>query len=284
MGDVPGPKSLIILSQGLMLEGSQGEVTTLATLAAESRVNINVLMFSPPIGSAAEARVSETPSQDRDLREAGLETLAWSLARHAVPRGCQSANVLRSAEKRDLRVLLLGVEPAEKDRDGKTASDPRAGWAQQRAGARTPSGEICGPYAEYLVPRRVDGPRAAVAVGEHGAADAPVHLHLPRRSRRQGEGHPGGRNRSRKHGEGARSRDRLCDVRSNRQGGAQRSGAEDLLGQYRPADSLRDCRRCRSRAPTGSVWRRSTWPARAAVWNAKWSRSAWRTTSWPLAI
>ncbi len=182
MGDVPGPKSLIILSHGLMVEGSQGEVTTLATLAEESRVNINVLMFSPPIGSAAQARASETPSQDRDLREAGLEALAGRSRGTLFRVAANPQGALERVRNEISAYYLLGVEPAERDRDGKTASDPRAGRAEQRAGARTASGEICGPYAEYLVARCIDGPRAAVAVGEYRTADAPVRLHVPRRS------------------------------------------------------------------------------------------------------
>ncbi len=44
--DVEGAKSMIILSQGLMIEGAQAEATALATLAAEARVNVNVMMFA----------------------------------------------------------------------------------------------------------------------------------------------------------------------------------------------------------------------------------------------
>src|SRR4051812_8178175 len=48
LADVEGNKSLIILSQGLMLEGAASEASALAKLAAEARVNVNVLMFDTP--------------------------------------------------------------------------------------------------------------------------------------------------------------------------------------------------------------------------------------------
>jgi VWFA-related protein len=117
--DVEGPKSVIILSQGLMLEGSQGESTALATLAAEARVTINVLMFAHAAGSASQARISETLSQDRDLREAGLETLA-SRSRGSLFRVVANPQYVFDRLRNEISAYyLLGVEPAERDRDGR---------------------------------------------------------------------------------------------------------------------------------------------------------------------
>jgi hypothetical protein len=117
--DVEGPKSMIILSQGLMLEGSQGESTALATLAAEARVTINVLMFAHAAGSASQARISETLSQDRDLREAGLETLA-SRSRGSLFRVVANPQYVFDRLRNEISAYyLLGVEPAERDRDGR---------------------------------------------------------------------------------------------------------------------------------------------------------------------
>jgi VWFA-related protein len=117
--EVEGPKSLIILSQGLMLEGAQGEATSLANLAAEARVNVNVLMFDTPIGTASQSRISETISQDRDLREAGLETLA-SRSRGSLFRVVANPQYVFERLRSEISAhYMLGVEPAERDRDGK---------------------------------------------------------------------------------------------------------------------------------------------------------------------
>src|SRR5581483_2918093 len=50
--EVEGPKQLVLLSQGLSLEGTMSEAGTLANLAAEARVNINVLLFDWNASSA----------------------------------------------------------------------------------------------------------------------------------------------------------------------------------------------------------------------------------------
>ena len=117
--DVEGAKSMIILSQGLMIEGSQAEATALATLAAEARVNVNVLMFNTLVGQASESRISETIAQDRDLREAGLETLA-ARSRGSLFRIVANPQYIFDRLRSEISShYMLGVEPAERDRDGK---------------------------------------------------------------------------------------------------------------------------------------------------------------------
>jgi VWFA-related protein len=117
--DVEGPKSMIIMSQGLMLDGSQAESSALATLASEARVSINVLMFAQAIGTASQARLSETLSQDRDLREAGLDTLA-ARSRGSLFRVVTNPEYVFERLKNELSAYyMLGVEPLERDRDGR---------------------------------------------------------------------------------------------------------------------------------------------------------------------
>ena len=117
--DVEGAKSMIVLSEGLMIEGAQGEASALATLAAEARVSINVLMFSQMPGNASQSRMSDTVSQDRDLREAGLETLA-SRSRGTLFRVVTSPQPIFERLRHEISAhYLLGVEPAERDRDGR---------------------------------------------------------------------------------------------------------------------------------------------------------------------
>src|SRR5215203_473503 len=117
--DVDGAKSMIVLSEGLMIEGAQGEASALASLAAEARVSINVLMFSQMPGNASQAQISETLSQDRDLREAGLESLA-SRSRGTLFRVVTNPQPTFERLRREISAhYLLGVEPAERDRDGR---------------------------------------------------------------------------------------------------------------------------------------------------------------------
>jgi VWFA-related protein len=119
LADVEGSKSLIVMSQGLMLEGAAADATVLAKLAAEARVNVNVLMFDTPRGLASTGRMSETNSEDRDLREHGLETLA-SRSRGSLFRIVASPlYVFQRLSSEISGHYMLGVEPTDKDRDGK---------------------------------------------------------------------------------------------------------------------------------------------------------------------
>ena len=95
--DVEGAKSMIILSQGLMLEGSQGEASALATLAAEARVSVNVLMFSQMRRATRRRRACRKRCRRiAILREAGLEDAGVAIARLALSRRDESSVHLRS--------------------------------------------------------------------------------------------------------------------------------------------------------------------------------------------
>jgi VWFA-related protein len=117
--DVEGAKSMIVLSQGLMLDGSAAEATFLANLAAEARVSVNVLMFAEAVGNASQARMSETLSQDRDLREAGLEGIA-ARSRGSLFRVAGNPQAILERLRNEISShYMLAVEPTERDRDGR---------------------------------------------------------------------------------------------------------------------------------------------------------------------
>jgi VWFA-related protein len=117
--EVEGSKSLILLSQGLNLEGTHSEAGSLAQLAAEGRTSVNVLLFDWSATDASERMVSATQGADRDLREAGLESFA-SRSRGSLFR--INTNPIYTFERitRELAGhYLLGVESPAADRDGK---------------------------------------------------------------------------------------------------------------------------------------------------------------------
>ena len=97
--DVEGPKSMIILSQGLMLEGSQAEASALATLAAEARVSINVLMFAQMTGQrVAGAHLGNAVAGSRSARGRSRDA-GVAIARLALSRRDEPAVHLRSPAK-----------------------------------------------------------------------------------------------------------------------------------------------------------------------------------------
>jgi VWFA-related protein len=119
LADVQGAKSLIVLSQGLMLEGAQAESSALAVLAAEARVSVNVLLFDTVRGAASAPRVASTNSQDRVLREYGLESFA-SRSRGSLFRVLANPQYIFDRIGSEISgYYMLGVEPVERDRDGK---------------------------------------------------------------------------------------------------------------------------------------------------------------------
>ncbi|HEV3215943.1 MAG TPA: VWA domain-containing protein [Vicinamibacterales bacterium] len=117
--EVEGSKSLILLSQGLNIEGTHSEAGSLAQLAAEARTSVNVLLFDTSPTDASERMVSATQGADRDLREAGLESLA-SRSRGALFRINTNPTYTFERITRELAGhYLLGVESPVADRDGK---------------------------------------------------------------------------------------------------------------------------------------------------------------------
>ena len=133
---------MIIMSQGLMLDGSHGRgvgARDARGRGARQRQRADVL---PGVGSASQSRMSETLSQDRDLREAGLETLA-ARSRGSLFRVVTNPEYVFERLRNELSgYYMLGVEPLERDRDGRSASDSRAGGPEERAGAVAAAGAV----------------------------------------------------------------------------------------------------------------------------------------------
>ena len=116
---VEGPKSLIMLSEGLVLDGSSGELDDIVRLAAIGRVSINVLLMDVPRFEVTQAQLPPSASEDRQLQVQGLENLA-GLSRGALFRviGTGEAIFDRLASETSA-YYLLGVEQTVRDRDGK---------------------------------------------------------------------------------------------------------------------------------------------------------------------
>ena len=160
--DVDGSKSLVLLSQGLILEESQSDAAMLAELAAEARVNVNVLLFDAAGTNAASRAMSETQTEDRGLRETGLTQVATRSrgALFHVISGPESSFARITAELSGH--YILGVEPLASDRDGKPHNIRVQVRPQGHVAPRAAAISISGALGERLVARRSDGPRAAL--------------------------------------------------------------------------------------------------------------------------
>jgi VWFA-related protein len=114
-----GPKSVILVTEGLIFEGLGTETDELATLAADSRASLDVLLLDVPQFDVAVGALPTTPREDRDLREGGIEQLAGAsrgqLYRINVAADFAFDRISRALDGH----YLLGVESKADDRNGR---------------------------------------------------------------------------------------------------------------------------------------------------------------------
>ena len=119
LGGVEGPKSVILMSEGLVFEGLGGETDELASAAADARATIDVLMLDVPRFDASQSQKPNTPREDRDLQITGLEMLAGA-ARGSLYRINTSADYAFDRISRAIDgFYLLGIESRPEDRNGR---------------------------------------------------------------------------------------------------------------------------------------------------------------------
>ena len=119
LGSLEGPKSVILISEGLIFDGLGGETDELAGIAADSRATLDVLLLDVPQFDASQSRRPTTPREDRNLQVTGLEQLAGA-ARGELYRINVSAEFAFDKISRSLDgYYLLGVESRPDDRNGR---------------------------------------------------------------------------------------------------------------------------------------------------------------------
>jgi VWFA-related protein len=78
LGQIEGPKTLVLLSEGLIAEPQLVDLTSLGAAAQAARVTIHVLQLETPILDASTDTISPTLYPDMQLRADGLARLAGS--------------------------------------------------------------------------------------------------------------------------------------------------------------------------------------------------------------
>ena len=119
LASIEGPKTLVLVSEGLVAEAQLFDLTPLGAAAQAARVTIYVLQLDVPLIEASDTRVSPSAQFDRQLRADGLARLAGS-ARGAL---FQLVGDDPYPFRRILRELsgyyLLAFEATDTDRDGR---------------------------------------------------------------------------------------------------------------------------------------------------------------------
>lgn len=119
LADLEGPKTLVLLSEGLIAEPQLVDMTDLAVLAQQARASIYVLQLDSPVTDAAATRLSPTLADDFRVRADGLARVAGAGGGALY----QLVGTDPSPFARLLRELagyyLLAFEVAPSDRDGR---------------------------------------------------------------------------------------------------------------------------------------------------------------------
>jgi VWFA-related protein len=114
-----GPKSVILISEGLVLEGLGGEVDEIAAIAADVRASLDVMLLDVPSVDVSIAQRPSTPREDREKQVTGLEQLS-GLARGGLHRVITSSDTAFTRIMRSIAGhYLIGVEARPADRDGR---------------------------------------------------------------------------------------------------------------------------------------------------------------------
>ena len=208
LAEIDGPKTLVLISEGLVAEAQLVDLTALGAAAQAARVTIYVLQLEVPVFEAAESRLSPTFSADTQVRADGLARLAaahaarsstWS-APIRIPSGASSPSSAATTSSPSRRPTPTGWTPA---------SDRRVDASAGRDGAR--ASQLQNPCRHGSVGRRRGPARTAAAqpAARHRAA-APaggVRDAGSRGRRAEGDGRHGDRHRRQP---GARSRSGSC--------------------------------------------------------------------------
>jgi VWFA-related protein len=119
LGTTSSPKTIVLLSEGVVLDKDSAELSWLAPLAARGQIVLYVLQLVAQQSEAETSRVSPTRGQDAALAEEGLGTLA-GLARGSVFRVASAADAAFSRLALELSgYYLVSFAPEGEDLDGK---------------------------------------------------------------------------------------------------------------------------------------------------------------------
>ncbi|HEX8029521.1 MAG TPA: VWA domain-containing protein [Vicinamibacterales bacterium] len=119
LANLEGPKSVVFISEGLIFEGLGSETDEIASIAADSRASLDVMLLDVPMFDVTQAVKPTTPREDRDLQVTGLEQLAGA-SRGELYRINTTADYAFDRISRALDgYYLLGVESRPEDRNGR---------------------------------------------------------------------------------------------------------------------------------------------------------------------
>jgi VWFA-related protein len=117
--DLPGPKTIVLISEGMIVDPRRVDLSQFAAQAAAARVTLYALQLEMPTFEAAQERISPTAARDLSVRHDGVSRVAGA-ARGTVFRQVGTDPKPFERLTRELSgYYLLAFEARDGDRDGK---------------------------------------------------------------------------------------------------------------------------------------------------------------------
>lgn len=117
--EIEGPKTLVLLSEGLVAEPQLIDLSSLGTLAQSARVTIHVVQLDTPLLDASTEKISPTLLTDMQLHTDGLSRLAGTARGGLFRLVGDDPYPFRRILKELSGHYLVAFEAAEADRDGR---------------------------------------------------------------------------------------------------------------------------------------------------------------------
>lgn len=116
---VKGPKTVVLISEGLTTERSVSDVSSIGRLAAQAQATLYAMRLSSAAFDASDGRAPVSTGADARLQVEGLETIA-GVAKGAVFNVAGSGDGVFARVAREISgYYLLAFEPQPGDRDGR---------------------------------------------------------------------------------------------------------------------------------------------------------------------
>jgi len=116
---IEGPKTLILMSEGLILD-TPSDLDAIIRAAAMARVTINVLLMDVPRDDITVGQLGPTVTEDRDMAVSGLADLAGGSRGSLYYVVGTGELIFDRLAGETLAYYMLGVEESPGDRDGKS--------------------------------------------------------------------------------------------------------------------------------------------------------------------
>ena len=265
---IEGPKTLILMSEGLILD-TPSDLDAIIRAAAMARVTINVLLMDVPRDDITVGQLGPTVTEDRDMAVSGLADLAGGSRGSLYYVVGTGELIFDRLAGETLAYYMLGVEESSGDRDGKPHRiDVEVG----RRNVTVRSRRAFVLSAATTTRKKAEETLLDALKSPFGVAEVPVRVTTFTQKDPASDkarivvaaeiGQPGG--------EPEEYTDRLCAARRRRQGGRRRHRQADAVGAQRAGKCAarlpwRDHRRAgdvldalRRRRCIGAAWRRDS--------------------------